>query len=100
MTFVIPLSAPAQSWFIPDHLRKARLHLDTLWWTALAETSDRGIYRRTGSRALVSSAKPTTGVQVVRAFRPSCLNSLALDARRADSFPHLEDVITHLFRDA
>jgi hypothetical protein len=34
-------------------------------------------------RSLVSSAKPTTGIQVVRAFRPSCLNSLTPDAHRA-----------------
>ena len=34
-------------------------------------------------RSLVSSAKPTTGIQVVRAFRPRCLNSLTPDAHRA-----------------
>ncbi len=34
-------------------------------------------------RSLVSAAKPTTGIQVVRAFRPSCLNSLTPDAHRA-----------------
>jgi hypothetical protein len=28
------------------HLRKVRLHLDTLWWTAGAETSEREVYRR------------------------------------------------------
>ncbi len=34
-------------------------------------------------RALVSSAKPTTGVQVERAFRPRCLDSLTPGAHRA-----------------
>ena len=34
-------------------------------------------------RSLVSAAKPTTGIQVVRACRPSCLNSLTPDAHRA-----------------
>ena len=34
-------------------------------------------------RSLVSSAKPTTGVQVVRACRPHCLDSLTPDAHRA-----------------
>jgi hypothetical protein len=34
-------------------------------------------------RSLVSSAKPTTGIQVVHAFRPRCLNSLTPDAHRA-----------------
>ena len=34
-------------------------------------------------RVLVSSAKPTTGVQVVRAFRPRCLDSLTPGAHRA-----------------
>src|SRR5207247_1171247 len=33
--------------------------------------------------ALVSSAKPTTGIQVVRPAAPSCLNSLTPDAHRA-----------------
>ena len=28
------------------HLRKVRLHLDILWWTAGAETSEREVYRR------------------------------------------------------
>src|SRR5712692_6564445 len=28
------------------HLRQVRLHLDTLWWTAGAETSEREVYRR------------------------------------------------------
>src|SRR5260221_8491104 len=28
------------------HLRKVRLHLDPLWWTAGAETSEREVYRR------------------------------------------------------
>src|SRR6266851_363734 len=28
------------------HSAAGRLHLDTLWWTAGAETSERGIYRR------------------------------------------------------
>src|SRR5947207_1428301 len=30
----------------PPHPAAGRLHLDTLWWTAGAETSERGIYRR------------------------------------------------------
>src|SRR5438105_170622 len=30
----------------PPHLRQVRLHLDILWWTAGAETSERGVYRR------------------------------------------------------
>ncbi len=34
-------------------------------------------------RSLVSSAKPTTGVQVVRSAAPSCLDSLTPDAHRA-----------------
>src|SRR5712691_4620451 len=28
------------------HPAAGRLHLDTLWWTAGAETSERGVYRR------------------------------------------------------
>jgi hypothetical protein len=64
------------------HLRQVRLHLDTLWWTAGTETSEREVYRR-ATCALVSSAKPTTGVQVERACRPRCLNSLTPGAHRA-----------------
>jgi hypothetical protein len=30
----------------PPPLRPARLHLDILWWTAGAETSEREVYRR------------------------------------------------------
>src|SRR5439155_17857214 len=30
----------------PPHPAAGRLHLDTLWWTAGAETSERGVYRR------------------------------------------------------
>src|SRR6266568_4762407 len=30
----------------PPHPTAGRLHLDTLWWTAGAETSERGVYRR------------------------------------------------------
>src|SRR5258708_21844454 len=30
----------------PPHPAAGRLHLDALWWTAGAETSERGIYRR------------------------------------------------------
>jgi len=30
----------------PPHPAAGRLHLDILWWTAGAETSERGIYRR------------------------------------------------------
>src|SRR6266568_7699470 len=49
----------------PPHPTAGRLHLDPLWWTAGAETSAREIDRRASSSALVSSAKPTTGIQVV-----------------------------------
>jgi hypothetical protein len=34
-------------------------------------------------RSLISTGKPTTGIQVVRAFGPRCLNSLTPDAHRA-----------------
>jgi len=34
-------------------------------------------------RSLISAGKPTTGIQVVHAFRPSYLNSLTPDAHRA-----------------
>ena len=34
-------------------------------------------------RSLISTGKPTTGIQVVHAFRPRCLNSLTPDAHRA-----------------
>ena len=34
-------------------------------------------------RSLISAGKPTTGIQVVHAFRPRCLNSLTPDAHRA-----------------
>jgi hypothetical protein len=34
------------SFVSPHHPAAGRLHLDILWWTALAETSERGIYRR------------------------------------------------------
>ena len=34
-------------------------------------------------RSLISAGKPTTGIQVVHAFRPCCLNSLTPDAHRA-----------------
>ena len=30
----------------PPHPAAGRLHLDILWWTAGAETSERGVYRR------------------------------------------------------
>src|SRR5512135_3675442 len=68
---------------VPPHLRPARLHLDPLWWTAVAETSEREVYRRAIWRPLVSSAKPTTGVQVVRAGRPRGLDSLTPGAHSA-----------------
>src|SRR6266699_949689 len=54
----------------PPHPTAGRLHLDPLWWTAGAETSAREIDRRASSSALVSSAKPTTGIQVVRPAAP------------------------------
>src|SRR5213592_436550 len=38
-------------------------------------------------RSLVSSAKPTTGVQVVRPAAPSCLNSLTQEAHRGGPPP-------------
>src|SRR6266568_3527395 len=67
----------------PPHPTAGRLHLDPLWWTAGAETSAREIDRRASSSALVSSAKPTTGIQVVRPAAPHGLDSLTPDARRA-----------------
>jgi hypothetical protein len=67
----------------PPHPTAGRLHLDPLWWTAGAETSEREIDRRASSSALVSTAKPTTGIQVVRPAAPHCLDSLTPDARRA-----------------
>src|SRR6266699_6276508 len=67
----------------PPHPTAGRLHLDPLCLTAGAETSAREIDRRAISRALVSSAKPTTGIQVVRPAAPHGLDSLTPDARRA-----------------
>jgi hypothetical protein len=64
-------------------LRQARLHLDALWWTAHAETSEREIYRR-ACHAL-SSRLPSLP-QASRSYAPvapSCLNSLTPDAHRA-----------------
>jgi hypothetical protein len=65
------------------HPAAGRLHLDTLWWTAGAETSERGIYRR-AFRAR-SSRLPSLP-QVSRSYDqppPLCLNSLTPEARRA-----------------
>src|SRR6266700_321569 len=81
--FTLPSLLPLSRWMQPPHPAAGRLHLDALWWTAGAETSEREIYLRAGSCALVSSAKPTTGIQVVRPAAPSCLNSLTPDAHRA-----------------
>ena len=64
-------------------LRKARLHLDALWWTAGAETSEREIYLRACHAC--SSRLPSLP-QTSRSytpFAPSCLNSLTPDAHRA-----------------
>jgi len=64
-------------------LRKARLHLDTLWWTARAETSEREIYRRA---YWIRSSRLPSLPQASRSyapFAPSCLNSLTPDAHRA-----------------
>ena len=51
-------------------LRKARLHLDALWWTAAPRRANERYTSEPAPRSLVSSAKPTTGIQVVHAFRP------------------------------
>ena len=42
----LPSVLPRTSSMHPPYPAAGRLHLDTLWWTALAETSERGIYRR------------------------------------------------------
>src|SRR6266568_7166691 len=42
LTSLLPLSR----WMHPPHPAAGRLHLDALWWTALAETSEREIYLR------------------------------------------------------
>jgi len=58
------------------------LHLDTLWWMAGAETSERGIYRR---NCRVRSSRLPSLPQVSRSYDlppPQCLNSLTPDARR------------------
>ncbi len=64
-------------------LRKVRLHLDTLWWTARAETSEREIYRRA---YWIRSSRLPSLPQASRSYAPvapSCLNSLPPDAHRA-----------------
>src|SRR5947209_4219913 len=63
----------------PHHPAAGRLHLDMLWWTAGAETSERGIDTpQSLPRALVSSAKPTTAIQVVRPAAPSTASTRSL----------------------
>jgi hypothetical protein len=79
----ISLVAPPARCTSPT-LRKARLHLDTLWWTARAETSDREIYRRA---CHARSSRLPSLPQASRSyapFAPSCLNSLTPDAHRAE----------------
>jgi len=64
-------------------LRQARLHLDALWWTAGAETSEREIYLRA---CCVRSSRLPSLPQASRSYTPvapSCLNSLTPDAHRA-----------------
>ena len=64
-------------------LRKARLHLDALWWTAHAEKSEREIDRRA---CHARSSRLPSLPQASRSytpFAPSCLNSLTPDAHRA-----------------
>jgi hypothetical protein len=64
-------------------LRQARLHLDALWWTARAETSEREIYRRA---CHARSSRLASLPQASRSYAPvapSCLNSLTPDAHRA-----------------
>jgi hypothetical protein len=78
----------------PPHPAAGRLHLDALWWTAGAETSEREIYRRAGSGALVSSAKPTTGIQVVRPAAPTAsTRSLLMPTEQGLSTPGQHDAL-------
>src|SRR5207244_1911472 len=48
-------------------LRKARLHLDALWWTAGAETSEREIYLRA---CCVRSSRLPSLPQASRSYAP------------------------------
>src|SRR5258708_4072445 len=70
------------SFVSPHHAAAGRLHLDILWWTALAETSERGIYRRA---TCARSSRLVSLPQASRSYGlppPKCLDSLTLDARR------------------
>src|SRR2546421_11529959 len=66
----------------PPHPAAGRLHLDILCWTAGAETSERGIYRR-AFRARSSRLPSLPQVSRSYALPPPCLNSLTQDAHRA-----------------
>jgi hypothetical protein len=70
------------------HPAAGRLHLDSLWWTAGAETSERGIYHKAFWRR--SSRLPSLP-QASRSYDrpPPCLDSLTPDAHKADPFHHL-----------
>ncbi|HEY6407593.1 MAG TPA: hypothetical protein VIY29_09010 [Ktedonobacteraceae bacterium] len=77
-----PFQALTRSLHFPT-LRKARLHLDALWWTAGAETSEREIDRRACHARSSRLASLPQASRSYAPFAPSCLNSLTPDAHRA-----------------
>src|SRR6266487_2645298 len=63
LTSLLPLSR----WMHPPHPAAGRLHLDALWWTAGAETSEREIYLRA---CCVRSSRLPSLPQASRSYDP------------------------------